>query len=43
VVLVNFWATWCPPCRKEIPSLTRLQRMFKPEQLRVLAVNVGED
>jgi thiol-disulfide isomerase/thioredoxin len=42
VVLVNFWATWCPPCRKEIPSLTRLQKLFKPEQLRVLAVNVGE-
>jgi thiol-disulfide isomerase/thioredoxin len=43
VVLVNFWATWCPPCRKEIPSLTRLQKLFKPEKLRVLAVNVGED
>jgi thiol-disulfide isomerase/thioredoxin len=43
VVLVNFWATWCPPCRKEIPSLTRLQKLFKPEQLMVLAVNIGED
>jgi thiol-disulfide isomerase/thioredoxin len=43
VVLVNFWATWCPPCRKEIPSLTRLQKLFKPEQLTVLAVNIGED
>jgi thiol-disulfide isomerase/thioredoxin len=43
VVVVNFWATWCPPCRKEIPSLTRLQKLFKPQQLRVLAVNIGED
>jgi thiol-disulfide isomerase/thioredoxin len=43
VVLVNFWATWCPPCRTEIPSLTRLQKLFKPERLRVLAVNIGED
>lgn len=43
VVLVNFWATWCPPCRKEIPSLTRLQKLFKPEEFRVLAVNIGED
>ena len=43
VVLVNFWATWCPPCRKEIPSLTRLQNLLKPEQLTVLAVNIGED
>ena len=43
VVVVNFWATWCPPCRKELPSLGRLQKLFKPEQLRVLAVNIGED
>jgi thiol-disulfide isomerase/thioredoxin len=43
VVLVNFWATWCPPCRKETPSLTRLQKLFRPEQLTVLAVNIGED
>jgi thiol-disulfide isomerase/thioredoxin len=43
VVLVNFWATWCPPCRKEFPSLGRLQKLFRPEDLQVLAVNVGED
>ncbi len=43
VVVVNFWATWCPPCLKELPSLGRLQKLFKPEQLRVLAVNIGED
>ncbi len=43
LVLVNFWATWCPPCRREFPSLGRLQKLFRPEELVVLAVNVGED
>ncbi|MBI4756739.1 MAG: TlpA family protein disulfide reductase [Betaproteobacteria bacterium] len=43
VVLVNFWATWCPPCRKEFPSLGRVRRLFKPAEFEVLAVNVGED
>lgn len=43
VVLVNFWATWCPPCRKEFPSLGRVRRLFKPSEFEVLAVNVGED
>lgn len=43
VVLVNFWATWCPPCRKEFPSLIRVRKLFKPGEFEVLAVNVGED
>ena len=38
VVLVNFWATWCPPCRKEIPDLIRLQRQYRDQGLRVLGV-----
>lgn len=42
VVLVNFWATWCPPCVEEIPSLQRLYRRLKPLGLEVLAVDVGE-
>jgi len=43
VVLVNFWATWCPPCRKEFPSLGRVRKLFKPAEFEVLAVNIGED
>ncbi len=42
VVLVNFWATWCPPCVEEIPSLQRLYRRLHAEGLEILAVDVGE-
>ena len=38
VVLVNFWATWCPPCRKEIPDLIRLQREYRSRGLQVIGV-----
>ncbi len=43
VVLVNFWATWCAPCREEMPSIERLRRSLEGEPFAVLAVNVGED
>lgn len=43
VVLVNFWATWCPPCRREMPSMERLSQALKGETFSVLAVDVGED
>ena len=42
VVLVNFWATWCPPCVAEIPSLQRLYRRLQDRGLEILAVDVGE-
>jgi thiol-disulfide isomerase/thioredoxin len=42
VVLVNFWATWCEPCRDEMPSLARLQQKLKGRPFEVLAVNFGE-
>lgn len=42
VVLVNFWATWCEPCRAEMPSLDRLRERFADEGFVILAVNVDE-
>ena len=42
VVLVNFWATWCPPCLKEMPSMERLWKELGGKGLVMLAVNIGE-
>ncbi len=39
VVLLNFWATWCPPCRKEMPDLEKLYQQFQKKGLVVLAVS----
>jgi peroxiredoxin len=38
VVLLNFWATWCPPCRKEMPDLEALGKQFKDQGLLILSV-----
>jgi peroxiredoxin len=42
VVLVNFWATWCPPCRKEMPDLQSLYDKFKDQGFVVLAISDEE-
>jgi len=42
VVLVNFWATWCEPCREEMPSIQRLQDRLRGKPFTVLLVNVDE-
>jgi thiol-disulfide isomerase/thioredoxin len=42
VLLVNFWATWCEPCRDEMPSIERLRRSLRGEPFEVLAVNLAE-
>ena len=39
VVLVNFWATWCPPCRKEMPDLDTLYQKYKDQGLVILAIS----
>lgn len=43
VVILNFWATWCPPCRYEMPSMERARQKVAGEDIVILAVNVGED
>ena len=43
VVIVNFWATWCPPCRKEMPSMERAWQSIKSQNVVLLAINVGQN
>ncbi len=42
-VIINFWTTWCPPCREEIPSMNRAWRELADEEVVILAINMGED
>lgn len=42
VVLVNFWATWCPPCREEIPSMAVLNRVMTGKPFRMLAISIDQ-
>ncbi len=41
--MLNFWATWCPPCVEEMPSLVEMQRRMKAKGITVLAVSVDVD
>lgn len=42
VILLNFWATWCPPCIKEMPSMQRLREHFQDQPFEIIAINAGE-
>lgn len=39
LLVINFWATWCPPCIKELPSLSRLQKLVGDKGVRVIAIS----
>lgn len=43
VVLLNFWATWCPPCIREMPSMERLHQQINADDFSVIAINQMED
>ncbi|MDD2580595.1 MAG: TlpA disulfide reductase family protein [Desulfuromonadaceae bacterium] len=42
VVLLNFWATWCPPCRKEIPSMMKLNSLMAGKPFQMVAISIDE-
>ena len=43
MILINFWATWCAPCKEEMPSLDKLQTNEKLINLKIFPINVGQD
>ena len=43
IVVLNFWATWCPPCIEEMPSLVQMQKKMQDKNVIVLAVSVDDD
>ena len=42
VLMINFWATWCPPCRKEMPAFIQLQKKYKDKGLTIIGIALDE-
>ena len=42
-VYLNFWATWCDPCKEEMPAIQQILNRYQPDHLAVIAINNGED
>jgi thiol-disulfide isomerase/thioredoxin len=43
VIVLNFWATWCPPCRKEIPALSEIASDYKDEDFEIIGISVDQN
>ena len=43
LIILNFWATWCEPCKEEMPSLNRLQVNKKINNLKIYPINIGKE
>ncbi|MBZ0202443.1 MAG: TlpA family protein disulfide reductase [Ignavibacteria bacterium] len=43
VILINFWATWCPPCRKELPDLSQISTDYKDKDFKMIGVSIDDN